>query len=126
MRLLRRRADEPFDPEERSPQLGLKFKDLAVLGQLIQAGADLAESRHIVFYSYAPSAEVGRSMRLEAEARGFDCDVREPLPQFPGQWAVVCETHAVASPEFVRDASDFFEDLAERHGGEYDGWEAGV
>ena len=65
-------------------------------------------------------------MRREAELRGFTTEVREPLPDFPGQWAVVSETHAVASPDFVRDSVDFFEDLAERHGAEYDGWEASL
>jgi hypothetical protein len=126
VRLFRRRDDEPANPDERSPQLGLKFKDLAVLGQLTDAGADLAESRHLVYYSYAPSDEVGRAMMVEAESNGFNAEVREPLPDFPGRWAVICETHAVASPDFVRGADDFFEDLAERHGAEYDGWEASV
>jgi hypothetical protein len=31
-----------------------------------------------------------------------------------------------AAPEFVRESTDFFEALAARHAGEYDGWEAGV
>ncbi len=53
----KRGDDEPVDPNERSPQLGLKYKD------------------------------------------------------------------AVTSPDFVREADDFFQDLADRHGAEYDGWE---
>jgi hypothetical protein len=126
MRLFRRRDDEAVDPDERSPQLGLKYKDLAVIGHLMDAGADLSESRHFVFYSYASSDEVGQEMRREAELRGFQTEVRQPLPEFAGQWAVVSETTAVASPDFVRDAVDFFEELAQRHGAEYDGWEASV
>jgi hypothetical protein len=39
---------------------------------------------------------------------------------------VVCETHTVLSPEVVRNADDFFQDLADRHGADYDGWEAAV
>lgn len=126
MRLFRRRDDEPVDPNERSPQLGLKYKDLAVIGHLMDAGADLSESRHFIFYSYARSGDVGEEMRREAELQGFETEVREPLPEFPGRWAVVSETNAVASPDFVRGAVDFFEDLAERHDAEYDGWEASV
>jgi hypothetical protein len=126
VRLFRKRDDEPADPNERSPQLGVKFKDLAVLGQLIDAGADLSASRHLVYYSYAPGRDIAQAMRIEAESNGFTAEVREPLPDFPGQWAVVCEKHAVASPDFVRGADDFFEDLAKRHGAEYDGWEASV
>jgi Regulator of ribonuclease activity B len=123
---LRRSDDEAVDMNERSPQLGLKFKDLAVLGQLMEAGADLSQSRHVVYYAYAPSAEIGQAMRREAESNGFTAEVREPLPDFPGRWAVVSETDAVVSPDFVRGADDFFEDLAQRHGAEYDGWEASI
>ena len=63
-------------------------------------------------------------MGREAETAGWTAEVREPLPTLPGQWSVVCETHAVTSPDFVREADDFFQDLADRHGAEYDGWEA--
>jgi hypothetical protein len=63
-------------------------------------------------------------MQQEAETKGFSASVREPLPDFPDQWGVVCETHAITSPDFVRDADDFFQGLADRHGAEYDGWEA--
>ena len=125
MGFFRKRDEDPVDPDERSPQLGIKYKDLAILGDLMNAGADLSEPRHVVFYSYAHSDGVGQEMRREAELRGFVTEVREPLPECPGQWAVVSETNAVASPDFVRDSVDFFEELAERHGAEYDGWEAG-
>ena len=126
MRLSRRkRDDEPVDPDERSPQLGLRYKDLAVLGQLKDAGADLSQSRHVVYYSYAPTEETARSMADQAEAKGFTTDVRTPLPEYPHQWSVISETHAVCSPEFVRQSDDFFQELADRLGGEYDGWEAG-
>lgn len=109
---------------ERSPQLGVKYKDLMVLDQLMKTGADLTASRHVIYYSYAPSEDVAQAMGREAETAGWTADVREPLPTLPGHWSVVCETHAVTSPDFVREADDFFQDLADRHGAEYDGWEA--
>ena len=127
VRLFRRkRDDQPVDPHERSPQLGLRYKDLAVLGQLQDGGAALSQSRHVVYYSYAPTEAAARSMADEAAAKGFTTDIREPLPEFPHQWSVIAETHAVCSPEFVRQSDDFFEELAERLGGEYDGWEASL
>ncbi len=127
MRIFRRKPDdEPVDMNERSPQLGLKYKDLAVLDQLMKNGADLTESRHVIFYSYAPGEAVAQAMGDEAESNSFAATISEPLPDFPGQWSVRCETHAVLSPEFVRDADDFFQGLADRHGAEYDGWEASV
>ena len=127
MRLFRKkRDDEPVDLNERSPQLGLKYKDLLVLDQLMKAGANLSEPRHVVYYSYAPSEEVAGSMRDEAEAEGYTAEVRDPLAKYPGQWSVVSEIEGVTSPDFVRDADDFFQALADRHGAEYDGWEASV
>jgi hypothetical protein len=127
MRLLRRsRDDEPVDPNERSPQLGLSYKDLAVLGQLMKSGADLSQSRHTVYYCYAPTEAAAQAMGREAEKRGFSSEIRLPLPANPGQWSVVCETHAVTSPDFVRDADDFFQNLADLHCAEYDGWEASL
>lgn len=122
----RKRDDEQVDMNERSPQLGVKYKDLAVLDNLIENGADLTQSRHVVYYSYAPSEAVARAMGREAEEDYFTAEIREPLAEFPGQWAVVCEKHAVISPDFVREADDFFQALADRHGAEYDGWEASV
>jgi hypothetical protein len=120
----RKRDDEPVDPNDRSPQLGLKYKDLMVLDQLMKNGADLTESRHVIYYSYAPSQDVAQAMGREAKEAGWAPDLREPLPDFPEQWGVVCERQAVTSPDFVREADDFFQSLADRHGAEYDGWEA--
>jgi hypothetical protein len=127
MRLFRkRRDDEQVDMNQRSPELGLKLKDLAVLDQLMQSGAKLTEPRHVVYYSYAASEDVARAMGHEAEGKGYEVAIREPLPEFPGQWSVVCETHGVTSPDFVGEADDFFQGLADRHAAEYDGWEASV
>ena len=59
-----------------------------------------------------------------AKSEGYSVEVREPLPQLPAQWSLICETHAVTSPDFVWGADDFFQTLADRHVAEYDGWEA--
>jgi hypothetical protein len=39
-------------------------------------------------------------------------------------WLVACETDQVLSPDTVRESRAFFEELALRHGGRYNGWEA--
>ena len=41
--------DEPVDLNDRSPQLGIKYKDLLVLGNLMQQGADLTQPRHVLY-----------------------------------------------------------------------------
>ena len=125
MRLFRRKPnDDRVDPNDRSPQLGLRYKDLMVLDQLVKNGADLSAQRHVIYYSYAPTEDVARAMGREAEEAGWTAEVREPLPNYPDQWGVICETHAVTTPDFVRQADDFFQSLADAHAAEYDGWEA--
>ena len=126
MALFRKRRGNEVDPDDRSPKFGVKYKDLMVMNQLVEHGADLTQPREVIFYSYAASERVARQMAADATTEGFDADVREPLPQHSGQWSVVCTKHAVVDPMFVRGAVEYFEGLAERHGAEYDGWEAAV
>ena len=120
----RQRDDQPVDLDERSPQLGVKFKDLLILDQLMKMGADLTRPRHVVHFSYAPNAAAQQAMADEARVRGFEVEAGEPLPDYPDDWPVRCEQTVALRPEVVRDNTDFFEALAARHGGEYDGWEA--
>ena len=127
MALFRRKRDEPVDLDARSPDTGLKYKDLLVLGQLMKAGADLTQPRHVLHFLYFPDQAVAFAASEEALQQGFTVDVREPLPQQPDQWSLVCEQHGVVlDPPTVVEHGDFFDGLAERHGGEYDGWEASV
>jgi hypothetical protein len=119
-------ADEqPVDMEARSPELGVKYKDLLLMGQLLQQGADLHQPRHALYYLYfndRSSAEVGAA---DGRAAGYTCEVREPLPEFPGQWSLVCERpDAMIDPPGVIAADDLFQGIADRHGAQFDGWEA--
>ncbi|MEV5695417.1 ribonuclease E inhibitor RraB [Micromonospora globbae] len=122
----RRRDDEHVDLDERSPSLGVRYRDLLLMNEIAKRAADLSQPRHVVFYLDAPSEDIGRLIAAEAGTHGFEAGVREPLPEYPGSWTVVCETHTVLTPEFVRDSVDLFEALAERHHADYDGWEAAV
>jgi hypothetical protein len=123
----KRRDDAPVDPDERSPQLGLKYKDLGLLGELMDHGANLDQPRHVVHFSYFPSALAAAEAGTELRGHGWNAEVRDPLPSFPDNWSLVCERHdAVLTPDFVRDSTDLFEGVAALHGGDYDGWEAAV
>ena len=127
MPLFRRRKKEEIDLESRSPQVGLKYKDLLVLEQLVKAGADVTQPRHVLHYLYFPDQDPAGRAAQEAAEGGFEVSVRAPLPDYPGQWTLVCERRdVVLELEAVRDTSDYFEGLAGSHGGVYDGWEASV
>ena len=125
----RKKRDEGqvVDPEERSPELGLKHKDLALLGQMLQQGAKLQNPRHVLHFLYFGEEMQARAASDETRQGGWESEVREPLPEYPDQWSLVCEQQAaVLTPEFVRDSTDFFEAVAGRHQGDYDGREAAL
>ena len=119
-------ADEqPVDMEARSPQLGVKYKDLLLMGQLLQQGADLRQPRHALYYLYFADRAAAEAGAIDGRAAGYTCEVREPLPEYPGQWSLVCERHdAMIDPPGVIAADDLFQGIADRNGAQFDGWEA--
>ncbi len=122
----RKKSDEePLDPEARSPELGVKYKDLLLMGQLLQQGADLHQPRHALYYLYFASRDSADAGAVDGRAAGYTCEVRDPMAQYPDQWSLVCERpDAVLDPPGVIAADDLFQGLADRRGGEFDGWEA--
>ncbi len=81
----------------------------------------------VLYYLYFSSSGVASSAADDARARAFEVTVKEPLPQYPGQWSLTCERRdVVLDTDTIRGNSDYFDDLAARFGGEYDGWEASV
>ena len=118
---------EPIDMEARSPETGLKWKDIAILGQMVKQGANLKEPRHAVYYLYFGSRENALEAVAGGGAAGYTCEVRDPLPAHPGQWSVVCERpDAVLDVAGARRADDLFQEIADRLTGEFDGWEAAL
>jgi hypothetical protein len=123
----KKKDDEPVDMNARSPETGLKYKDIALLGEMMKGGADLSVPRHALYYLYFTNPETAEAGALTARARGYSCEVRDPLPAYPGQWSLVCERpDAVLDIEGVRGADDLFQGIADQHGGEFDGWEAAM
>jgi hypothetical protein len=119
--------EEAVDPDARSPQLGLKYQDLAVMGQLLDHGADLDQPRHVVHFLYFDSKGAAAAAADELASQGWVSEVRAPLPDYPDQWSLVCEQHdVVLLPDFIRESTNLFGAVAAQHGGSYDGWEASV
>ena len=119
------RDEEPLDMNERSEQLGVKHKDLLVMGQLMQQGADLRQPRHAVYYLYFTDRNAAEKGAEEARRAAYTCEVREPLPEQPQEWSLVCErSDAVLDPNGVIAADTLVQDIADRLGGDFDGWEA--
>lgn len=116
---------EPVDMDARSDQLGVKHKDLLVMGQLLQQGADLSKPRHALYYVYFPTRDAAEAGAEDPREAGYTCEVRDPLPQQPDQWLLLCErADAVLGPNGVIAADELFQGVADRLGGDFDGWEA--
>ena len=125
MFLFKKKDDEPVDLEARSPQLGIKNKDLQLLGQLMAQGADLTKPRHALYYLYFATRDAADTAAVEGRAAGYACNVREPVAERPDRWSLVCERpDAVLDPASVIAADNLFQGVADRLGGEFDGWEA--
>ena len=121
-----KRDDEPVDMNERSTVTGLRYKDMMVLASLVDAGAEMSEPRHVLYYLYFTSESVARQAAVDAATDGFTVEVREPLPQYPDQWLVLAERQAVTSIDVVIWADNKFQAIADAYDGDYDGWEASV
>lgn len=127
MGLFDRWRKTPADPEEPPLEHGRRDADLMTLQHLRDAGARLDEPRHVLHFLYLTGAAQAESARVRAAASGWQAEVRDPLPDHPEQWTLVCERQAaVLSLGFVRESTDFFEALADDLGGRYDGWEASI
>jgi hypothetical protein len=130
MPLFRRKRDrdsEPIDLEARSEVSGLRNKDILLMGQMVQGGADLNQPRHALYYLYLPTRDAAEQAAARGTSAGYAADVREPLPEQPDQWCVVCERpDAVLDVAGVRAADDLFQGIADDLDGEFDGWEAAM
>ena len=121
------RRQAPVTLEDRAPQTGVKLKDMLVLKQLMDVGADLSAPRHVLYFLYFNDRANAEAAASEATASAFASKVSEPIPENPESWKVVCERHSyVLSMEAVRDNTNYFEQLAARFSGDYNGWEASV
>ena len=98
--------------------------DDELLAQLSRM-SDLAAPRHWVHYLYFASESAARGAAGVVSAAGWQLqEVAESATGGP-DWVVIAERHgAVTSPQAVREARVFFEAVAGRWSGEYDGWEA--
>ncbi len=121
----KRKGNEPaVDPNERAPESGVKHKDLAVLDQLRQHGADLSQPRSTRYYLYFASEEAAADAASRVRAAGFET---EGGSTSGSDWSVICERHnVVATLDYVRAADDDLQAIADDLGGEFDGWEASL
>jgi hypothetical protein len=124
--------------------LDLETNDLVTLLAALDAGAGMEDLLDTVHWVYAPRREAGEMIAREAIVEGFAADVREPLRRAMSSqdvmsylrqggdedslddWAIVCSRSERLDPVAIEANRKFFEELAGKVGGNYDGWEVAI
>jgi hypothetical protein len=96
--------------------------DQLVVRQLRGLGADLSKPRHVRHFLYFEHERDARAAADEIGDADYDVSVTAPGGDEP-KWAVVGQGYRVIGADTVAGFRAFFEQVAERHHGEYDGWE---
>ena len=99
--------------------------DLEVLETLEEHGADLAEAREIRVNLYFPTEEQVAAAEEELTEAGYDVVAFESAGE-EELFAVRATRELRIDRDNVAGFRSHFEDFAERHDGEFDGWEAAV
>jgi hypothetical protein len=76
--------------------------------------------RRVRHYLYFKKKDVAQAVEAELKQRGFEAEFRRGAD---GKNWLVLATHTLASEDALAEAREALEQLAERHSGEYDGWE---
>ena len=116
MRFFRRfQQPNPFrDPAE---------LDRLSLTHLEKLGADLALPRHVIHFLYFDGEEDARGAVAEVPDAGWEGTLEAPS-ETTSQWVVRAEATRVVDAHTVPSYRAWFEQVATRWNGEYDGWEA--
>jgi Regulator of ribonuclease activity B len=96
--------------------------DQLVVRQLRGLGADLAKARHVRHFLYFEHERDARAAADEIAEADYDVSVTAPEEDEPN-WLVVGQGYRVIGADTVAGFREFFEQVSERHHGEYDGWE---
>lgn len=125
MKFFRRQPNSESRGIPQLPTTGHEGDD-TLLSQ-IASKSDIDATRHWVHYLYVKDEPQARSAADVVSAAGWQIQrVDTAAGEEPG-WVVIAESHAVTSPDAVRQARLFFEGVAATHeGGDYDGWEASL
>lgn len=90
----------------------------------LRGSSGLAGPHVVLHYLYFPRQEAAASTAVELRSCGFATEER--LGADGIHWLVLARHQIVPSEETIARTRHMMEELAQRRGGEYDGWEAEV
>jgi hypothetical protein len=103
-------------------------KDLAVLRKLEELGSDLGKPHTVDFFLYFPSEELATSAASEIERDGYVVNSHiAPQPWWRRLfsmpiWSCCASKSIIPEEETILETSAWFNDIAQRFSGQYDGW----
>jgi hypothetical protein len=108
--------------------------DRQVLAAMRSHGADLSKPAHTIHFLYFKTIDAANAAAAELRASGFEKlrVHRAPTKSLwkrlfgPREFSCIAEAHAVPAEPAVFATSDRMNALAQKLGGEYDGWEASI
>jgi hypothetical protein len=108
------RGKPPATPEE---------ADRITLRKLQGYGADLTKPRHVLHFLELSSGSLAEAVAEELERAGYEATVVRPTDPNHTGWTVRAEGNRIVDQTTVPAMRAWFEALAARHNGEYEGWE---
>jgi hypothetical protein len=87
-----------------------------------EAGGDPGRPRPIDYFLYFPAREQAEGAARDLREEGFDASV-ERAADSANEWLVLATKTGVLTRDLT-STQDHLRALADRHGGEYDGWDA--
>jgi len=114
-------VSEKLLPSDREQQVA---RSLTFCPHLAQSGDSLETPRPITHFAYFPDHEQGRAFARALDGR-FKIN-SEGAVDGQANYGVEFEHHGPATPSALRPIFEELIDVAEQHGGEYDGWETFV
>jgi hypothetical protein len=85
-----------------------------------QTSSGAAVPGRLSHYLYFPTQKASKAVAAELRQRGFEVENRRGAD---GKSWLVLASHTQEDPEQLQTVRDDLEQLAQRHSGEYDGWE---
>jgi hypothetical protein len=99
--------------------------DVQILVQLRESGADLAQPRDTVYWLYFRAHDKADKAARDLGQLGFRVTVRSTPKRGRDEWVVRASQTAVVNSATIPRMRAEMEEVARRHGGDYDSWEVG-
>lgn len=101
---------------------GLWVDDAERLAAFAARGADVDAPRESEFFLSFASSPSASAAADDLRGRGISYEIVPPSHDVP-EWMVFIRGYRVALlPDFLRETVDMCDDLASRHGGQFEGW----